>query len=510
MPRLDENSAATLILKFSNGNGFSLSFEDSNLEDPTDNTQSVEVSGTVGNQEMSASYFNSYFDADAYYDYDGYDEWDEDEDADWDEEEDEYVSEDEEWDDEDRDEDELWFLGNQPVQCGFDTTIISQLVNAGSVAELVRRVSDMYHIFHEDEADFLSGVCPDCEINDARAFEPYDVTMDLAGTTQEGRPDRIEQLKIGDEVRFVREPDNPYDTNAIDVRSEQGSLGHVHGEIAKFLSPLMDQGILKITAKVASMTTRKQRSARAKKPLLDISCVYTLQKDGEEKQFTKLTDLHKELPSQEFNLEDHFKGQTLNAVKDMLSELKDATQSEHAINDCIEQSIRGNMKTMDDLEEVILTKASFTAYYRDYGFVTPDQIIHELLGSDASFKIDGIFDAVAEGNDNFINELKTAEAVKNVSEESLAKIAYLYEEDALEDVNDYAVKQTWKKGGEINIDFAFFENPFFGIFDISDIDDLDDKDWDPDFTDDTVVDVKHGIPFIRWAEDDEEEYEEEE
>lgn len=506
MPRLDENSAATLILKFSNGNGFSLSFEDSNLEDPTDNTQSVEVSGTVGNQEMSASYFNSYFDADAYYDYDGYDEWDEDEDADWDEKE----SEADECDDEDWDDDELWFLGDQPVACGFSTTIISQLVNAGSVAELVRRVSDMYHIFHEDEADFLSGVCPDCEINDARAFEPYDVTMDLAGTTQEGRPDRIEQLKIGDEVRFVREPDNPYDTNAIDVRSEQGSLGHVHGEIAKFLSPLMDQGILKITAKVASMTTRKQRSARAKKPLLDISCVYTLQKDGEEKQFTKLTDLHKELPSQEFNLEDHFKGQTLNAVKDMLSELKDATQSEHAINDCIEQSIRGNMKTMDDLEEVILTKASFTAYYRDYGFVTPDQIIHELLGSDASFKIDGIFDAVAEGNDNFINELKTAEAVKNVSEESLAKIAYLYEEDALEDVNDYAVKQTWKKGGEINIDFAFFENPFFGIFDISDIDDLDDKDWDPDFTDDTVVDVKHGIPFVRWAEDDEEEYEEEE
>ena len=248
-----------------------MSFEDSNLEDPTDNTQSVEVSGTVGNQDIGASYFNSYFDSDAYYD-----EWDEDEEADWNEEEDEYVSEDEEWDDEDRDEDELWFLGDQPVQCGFDTTIISQLVNAGSVAELVRRVSDMYHIFHEDEADFLSGVCPDCEINDARAFEPYDVTMDLAGTTQEGRPDRIEQLKIGDEVRFVREPDNPYDTNAIDVRSEQGSLGHVHGEIAKFLSPLMDQGILKITAKVASMTTRKQRSARAKKPLLDISCVYTL------------------------------------------------------------------------------------------------------------------------------------------------------------------------------------------------------------------------------------------
>lgn len=152
MPRYDENSAATLILRFSNGNGFSLSFEDSNLEDPTDNTQSVEVSGTVGNQDIGASYFNSYFDSDAYYD-----EWDEDEEADWNEEEDEYVSEDEEWDDEDRDEDELWFLGDQPVQCGFDTTIIRQLVNAGSVAELVRRVSDMYHIFMRTKQIFFLG-----------------------------------------------------------------------------------------------------------------------------------------------------------------------------------------------------------------------------------------------------------------------------------------------------------------------------------------------------------------
>ena len=496
MPRLDENSAATLILRFSNGNGFSLRFESYDLEDASENTQSVEVSGTVGNQHIGASYFNFYFDSDAYYD-----EWDEDEEADWNEEEDEYVSEDEEWDDEDRDEDELWFLGDQPVECGFDTTIISQLVNAGSVAELVRRVSDMYHISHEDEADFLSGVCPDCEINDARAFEPYDVTMDLAGTTQEGRPDRIEQLKIGDEVRFVREPDNPYDTNAIDVRSEQGSLGHVHGEIAKFLPPLMDQGILKITAKVASMTTRKQRSARAKKPLLDISCVYTLQKDGEEKQFTKLTDLHKELPSQEFNLEDHFKGQTLNAVKDMLSELKDATQSEHAINDCVEQSIRGNMKTMDDLEEVFLATGSFAAYYREPGMCSPDSIIYHTLGGDASFEINRIINEAADSKaQNIIDGLKSHDIFKNVSEESLAKIAYLYEEDALKDVNDYGVKQTWKKGREINIDFAFFENPFFGLFGIWDIEDLGDEDWSPGFIDDTIVEVKHGIPFVRWAE----------
>lgn len=502
MPRYDVNSAATLILRFSNGNGFSLSFEDSDLDDPTDNTQSVEVSGTVGNQHIGASYFNSYFDSDAYYD-----EWDEDEEADWDEKE----SEADECDDEDWDDDELWFLGDQPVECGFSTTIISQLVNAGSVAELVRRVSDMYHISHEDEADFLSGVCPDCEINDARAFEPYDVTMDLAGTTQEGRPDRIEQLKIGEEVRFVREPDNPYDTNAINVMSDQGSLGHVHGEIAKFLSPLMDQGILKITAKVASMTTRKQRSARAKKPLLDISCVYTLQKDGEEKQFAKLTDLHKALPSQEFKLEDHFKGKTLEAVKDILSELKDATRSERAISDCIEQSIRENMKTMDDLEEVFLATGSFAAYYREPEMCTPGYIISQSFGFETYLEIKKVYNEVVNDNmSNFIDGLKRCDIFKNVNKESLAKIAYLYEEDALKDVNDYGVKQTWKKGREINIDFVFFEITAFGFFGILDIEDLGDEDWDPDFTGNTVVDVKHGIPFVRWAEDDEEEYEEEE
>lgn len=335
--------------------------------------------------------------------------------------------------------------------------------------------------------------------------------MDLAGTTQEGRPDRIEQLKIGDEVRFVREPDNPYDTNAIDVRSEQGSLGRVHGEIAKFLSPLMDQGILKITAKVASMTTRKQRSARAKKPLLDISCVYTLQKDGEEKQFTKLTDLHKELPSQEFNLEDHFKGQTLNAVKDMLSVLNDATQAERVISNSIEKAIRENMKTMDDLEEVFLATGSFAAYYREPEMCTLDYIISRLFGFETYLEIKKVYNEVVNDNmSNFIDGLKRCDIFKNVNKESLAKIAYLYEEDALKDVNDYGVKQTWKKGREINIDFAFFENPFFGLFGIWDIEDLGDEDWAPDFTDDTIVEVKHGIPYIRWMEDDEEDEDEEE
>lgn len=97
--------------------------------------------------------------------------------------------------------------------------------------------------------------------------------------------------------------------------------------------------------------------------------------------------------------------------------------------------------------------------------------------------------------------MKRCDIFKNVNKESLAKIAYLYEEDALKDVNDYGVKQTWKKGGEINIDFVFFEITAFGLFGIWDIEKLGDEDGDMISRLDSMmtVEVKHGIPYIRWA-----------
>ena len=47
MFRLDRNDAAKLTLRFSNGNGFSLRFESYDLEDASENTQSIEVGGST-------------------------------------------------------------------------------------------------------------------------------------------------------------------------------------------------------------------------------------------------------------------------------------------------------------------------------------------------------------------------------------------------------------------------------------------------------------------------------
>ena len=93
--------------------------------------------------------------------------------------------------------------------------------------------------------------------------------LDLVGTQYENRNDRIEKLKINDKVKLVRDPENQYDSNAILVVNEEGSLGHVIGGISRELSPLIDKKILKI----------KDASVHEVKPLSEF--VGTRKKGGE-------------------------------------------------------------------------------------------------------------------------------------------------------------------------------------------------------------------------------------
>lgn len=76
----------------------------------------------------------------------------------------------------------------------------------------------------------------------------------LKGTRYDGRSERIENVHIDDEVQLVREPENPHDANAINVRNHEGSLGYVPKEFAAFLAPLMDAGDLVLGAAVTAVT----------------------------------------------------------------------------------------------------------------------------------------------------------------------------------------------------------------------------------------------------------------
>lgn len=65
--------------------------------------------------------------------------------------------------------------------------------------------------------------------------------------------------------------DNPYDANAIDVRSAEGSLGHISGKFTARYAQLLESGKIKSEGQIAEVTPLSKRSARCKNALVTIS-----------------------------------------------------------------------------------------------------------------------------------------------------------------------------------------------------------------------------------------------
>jgi len=78
--------------------------------------------------------------------------------------------------------------------------------------------------------------------------EPREWKCRLAGVTFEGRQKNIERYALANaRYRLVRQPDNPYDTNAVMVTANGRDVGHVpnsdrSGRIADQIAPLIDAG----------------------------------------------------------------------------------------------------------------------------------------------------------------------------------------------------------------------------------------------------------------------------
>lgn len=74
-------------------------------------------------------------------------------------------------------------------------------------------------------------------IGDAESF-----FTKIVGVTFEGRQDIVRSLREGDILALERQPENPYDANAIVVQYGQLQLGFIRREIASQLAPLIDAG----------------------------------------------------------------------------------------------------------------------------------------------------------------------------------------------------------------------------------------------------------------------------
>jgi single-stranded-DNA-specific exonuclease len=83
--------------------------------------------------------------------------------------------------------------------------------------------------------------------------EADDFFTKIVGVSFERRQDLIAGLSVGAPLELVREPENPHDPNAIQVRYGPLQLGFIRREIARHLAPNIEAGDL-YAAEVASIT----------------------------------------------------------------------------------------------------------------------------------------------------------------------------------------------------------------------------------------------------------------
>ena len=86
-------------------------------------------------------------------------------------------------------------------------------------------------------------------------------------------------LRVGDRLELTREPENPYDANAVRVRWRGRMLGYVPRRDNAAVARLMDRGTV-LEARIASLTEHRNRSMRLE---FEVVAPLTLRGNGNRK-----------------------------------------------------------------------------------------------------------------------------------------------------------------------------------------------------------------------------------
>jgi hypothetical protein len=83
---------------------------------------------------------------------------------------------------------------------------------------------------------------PDLETETSHEYRSGNrICTRVAGVTFEGRQSVIARLSIGENILLRREPNNPYDPNAIRVECQDGwQIGYLNRHLAAMLAPFFD------------------------------------------------------------------------------------------------------------------------------------------------------------------------------------------------------------------------------------------------------------------------------
>jgi len=92
------------------------------------------------------------------------------------------------------------------------------------------------------------------EISTGSLFDRKVIITYLAGVQFDGRPRAIRRLTLGQKLRLIRQPDNQYDVNAINVLTEyKEEIGYVPKKLAAELAPYIDDHGLQLEASVLNL-----------------------------------------------------------------------------------------------------------------------------------------------------------------------------------------------------------------------------------------------------------------
>ncbi len=98
------------------------------------------------------------------------------------------------------------------------------------------------------------------------------------GTRYDGRTEQIEKVRLGDEIRVVRDPGNLFNHNNFELMTERGhSVGNMPAELCNAIAPLYDTGdLIFLGASVSYVEPISKRSRHAKQAMLfvELRCRY--------------------------------------------------------------------------------------------------------------------------------------------------------------------------------------------------------------------------------------------
>lgn len=105
--------------------------------------------------------------------------------------------------------------------------------------------------------------------------------FEARGTRYEGRTEQIEKVKIGDEIKVIRDKENKYNSNNFTFATRKDkNVGNMPAELCNVIAPLYDQGELIITESVVSYVepiTKRNRHAKQAVLFVQLKCVLNLQ-----------------------------------------------------------------------------------------------------------------------------------------------------------------------------------------------------------------------------------------